>query len=73
MSIKTLPMSEIDDSPAGTTMADWKADPAEILDAVGIQLDQFGLEVVVYENGDDTYTWGIRKKRAPAPRNRIRF
>lgn len=43
----------------GVTFEDWKARPDEVLEAVDKQLKAFGLEVVMHDDGSDSYVWRI--------------
>jgi hypothetical protein len=41
--------------------ADYRAKPYEVLDAVDSQLLPYGLEVVLFDTGDDSYAWRLAK------------
>jgi len=43
--------------------ADWKASPAEVLKSVDEQLKAHGLQVMLLEDGSDTYAWRIELRQ----------
>ncbi len=49
---------------AATCMADWKKPPHEVLDLIDGALEAHGLEVVLFDVGDDAYWWRIDRRRA---------
>lgn len=52
------PIDEID----GIAAVDHRGSPDEVLNLVDGQLAAFGLEIVLYNTGDDTYAWRIEKR-----------
>ena len=60
--MRQIPMPE-NAQPEASGFADWRADPAEMLQAVDQQLAAFGLEVVLIDTGSD-YLWRVEKRRA---------
>lgn len=52
----------------GIGFADWRESPHEVLDHIDAQIRQYGLEVVMLPQGDDSYYWRIeRLEDHPAP------
>lgn len=56
----TLDEAANDDPTLG--MVDYKDAPHTVLDIVDRQLEDFGLEVVMADTGDDTYQWRIKRR-----------
>jgi hypothetical protein len=58
-------MPEEDAEPEASGFADWRADPADMLQVVDQQLAVFGLEVVLISTGSD-YLWREALRMEPA-------
>ena len=61
MNLNTIGISGEDLMELGPASVDWKANPEQVLEAVSAQLHEHGLEIEVYDAGDDSVNWLVVK------------
>lgn len=53
---------EYDEDDDSVKMVDHSDSISLVLDEIDEQLSKYGLEVVMYDTGDDSYVWEIRER-----------
>ncbi len=67
MSINTITVTDASSDELfdlGLSSVDWKASPEEVLERVHNQLAEHGLAIDLYDAGDDSVAWVMRKATA---------